>query len=40
MKVQYYRMLYENDATIGKALITALVELRLLPASMRKLEKM
>jgi hypothetical protein len=40
MKVQYYRMLYESDATIGKALVTALVELRLLPPSMRKLEKM
>ncbi|MCU7799982.1 MAG: YeeE/YedE family protein [gamma proteobacterium symbiont of Lucinoma myriamae] len=37
MKTQYYQMLYE-DASFFAALITALVELRLLPASMRKLE--
>jgi len=37
MKVQYYKMLYE-DASFIDALITALVELRLLPASMRRLE--
>jgi len=38
MKFQYYRMLYEGEATIGKALVTSLVDLRLLPAGMRKLE--
>ncbi len=38
MKVQYYKMVYENDATFFKALITALVDIRLLPASMRRLE--
>lgn len=38
MKIQYYKLLYENDATFGKALITALVDFRLLPGSMRKLE--
>jgi len=38
MKVQYYRLVYEEEATFAKALTTALVDLRLLPASMRKLE--
>jgi len=38
MKVQYYRMVYEEEATFAKALVTALVDMRLLPASMRKLE--
>jgi uncharacterized membrane protein YedE/YeeE len=38
MKVQYYKMVYENDATFFKAFITALADLRLLPAGMRKLE--
>lgn len=37
MKIQYYQMLYE-DASFFAALITALVELRLLPKGMRKLE--
>jgi len=37
MKMQYYKMLYE-DASFFAVLITALVELRLLPKSMRKLE--
>lgn len=38
MKVQYYKLVYEDEATFGKALVTALVDLRLLPAGMRKLE--
>ena len=38
MKVQYYKMVYEDEATFGKALVTALVDLRLLPSGMRKLE--
>jgi len=37
MKMQYYKMLYE-DASLFAVFITALVELKLLPASMRKLE--
>ncbi len=37
MKIQYYKMLYE-DASFLAALVTALVELRVLPKSMRKLE--
>lgn len=38
MKVQYYKMVYEDEASVGKALITGLVDLHLLPESMRKLE--
>ncbi len=38
MKVQYYKMVYEDEATLPKALVTALVDLRMLPAAMRKLE--
>ena len=38
MKIQYYKMVYEADATFLKAFVTALVDLRLLPAGMRKLE--
>lgn len=38
MKVQYYKMVYESEATFLKAFITALADLRLLPAGMRKLE--
>ncbi len=38
MKIQYYKMVYEDDATFMKAFITALVDLKLLPAGMRKLE--
>ncbi len=37
MKIQYYKMLYE-DASFMAALTTALVELRLLPKGMRRLE--
>lgn len=38
IKVQYYRLLYEEEATLGKALLTGLVDLRLLPAAMRQLD--
>ncbi len=38
MKIQYYKMVYEDEATFGKALITGLVDLKLLPSGMRKLE--
>jgi len=37
MKIQYYGMLYE-EASFFDVLITALVELKTLPSSMRKLE--
>jgi len=38
MKVRYYRMVYEGQAGFLAALVTALVDLRLLPAAMRRLE--
>jgi hypothetical protein len=38
MKVQYYKMVYEDEATFFKSLVTGLVDLRLLPSGMRKLE--
>ncbi|WP_455206290.1 YeeE/YedE family protein [Kaarinaea lacus] len=38
MKVQYYKMVYESEATFMGAFITALVDLKLLPSGMRKLE--
>lgn len=38
MKVQYYRMVYEGDASFAAALITALVDFRLLPKGLRRLE--
>jgi uncharacterized protein len=39
MKYQYYKMLYE-DAPFHHVLITSLVELKMLPSSLRKLEKL
>jgi len=38
MKIQYYKMCYEDEATFSKALITALVDMRFLPSGMRKLD--
>ncbi len=38
MKIQYYKMVYEEEATFVKTLLTALVDLRLLPSAFRKLE--
>ena len=38
MKIQYYKLVYEEEATFIKAFITALVDMKLLPAGMRKLE--
>lgn len=38
MKIQYYKLVYEADATFVKALLSALVDFKLLPASMRKLD--
>ena len=38
MKVQYYKMVYESEATLLKALVTGLVDLKLLPSGMRQLE--
>ena len=38
MKIQYYKLVYENEATFFKALATALVDMKLLPSGMRQLE--
>ncbi len=38
MKIQYYKLIHEDDATFMKALLSSLVDFKLLPASMRKLE--
>lgn len=38
MKIQYYKMVYEADASFAKAFVTALVDFKLLPEGMRKLE--
>ncbi|UCE90110.1 MAG: YeeE/YedE family protein [Pseudomonadota bacterium] len=38
MKIQYYKLVYEDEATFTKALITALVDMKMLPGGMRKLE--
>jgi uncharacterized membrane protein YedE/YeeE len=40
MKMQYYKLLYEEEATFMKSFLTALVDMRLLPSAMRKLEAM
>ena len=38
LKVQYYKLVYEDEAGFGAALLTSLVDLRLLPKGMRRLE--
>jgi uncharacterized membrane protein YedE/YeeE len=38
MKIQYYKMVYEEDATFSKALITSMVDMKLLPGGMRRLD--
>lgn len=38
MKIQYYKMVYEEEASFMKALLSSLVDMKLLPAGMRKLE--
>ena len=38
MKIEYYKIVYEEEATFMAALSSSLVDLRLLPASFRKLE--
>lgn len=38
MKVQLYKMVYEEEASLGKALVTGLADLKLLPNSMRKFD--
>lgn len=38
MKIQYYQMVYEDEASFIKALLSSLVDMKLLPSSMRKLD--
>ncbi len=38
MKIQYYKLVYEDEASFSKAFITALVDMKLLPSSLRKLD--
>lgn len=38
MKIAYYRMVYEEEASFWSAFLSSLVDLRLLPKGMRKLE--
>jgi len=38
MKMQYYKMVYEDEATLFKTFITSLADLKLVPNSFRKLE--
>jgi uncharacterized membrane protein YedE/YeeE len=39
MKVQYYKMVYEEEATFVSALVASLADLHLLPNGLRKLDK-
>ena len=39
MKVQYYKMVYEEEATFVKALVAGLCDMKLLPDSVRSLDK-
>ena len=39
MKIQYYKMVYEEEAGFFKALVASLADFHLLPDSLRKLEK-
>jgi len=39
MKVQYYKMVYEEEASFASALVASLADLHLLPNSLRKLDK-
>jgi len=38
MKIQFYKMVYGEEATFFKALVAGLVDLKLLPTSLRKLD--
>ena len=38
MKIQYYKLVYEDEASFFKALVTSLVDMKLLPSAMRKLD--
>lgn len=38
MKIEYYRLVYEGEATVFSALVAALADMHLLPSSLRTLE--
>lgn len=38
MKIQYYKLVYEEEATFFKALLTSLVDMKLLPSALRRLD--
>ena len=38
MKIQYYKLCYDEEATFMKAFLSSLVDFKMLPAGMRKLE--
>ncbi|MGV6826443.1 MAG: YeeE/YedE family protein [bacterium] len=38
MKIQFYKMVYEEEATFMKALLSGMADLKLLPSAMRKLD--
>jgi len=38
MKIQYYKLVYEDEASFFKALVASLADMKLLPAAMRKLD--
>ena len=38
MKIQYYKLVYEEEASFFKALVTSLVDMKLLPSGMRSLD--
>lgn len=39
MKIQYYKMVYDEDATFIKALVAGLADMKLLPNALRQLDK-
>jgi uncharacterized membrane protein YedE/YeeE len=39
MKVQYYKLVYEEEASFTTALVASLADLHLLPNGLRKLDK-
>ena len=39
MKIQYYKLVYEDEANFFSALTASLADMKLLPNSLRKLEK-
>ena len=38
MKIQYYRLVYEDEASFVKALLSSLVDMKMLPSSLRRLD--